>query len=106
MAKRQWFNSANPVSLCKYYSKSQSIERIHPVLNVLEEIRNTNPNFYILDLFPVLCPGDICRFYNEQGVFLYRDQGHPSIEAKYLARPLFLLVVNTAISSLQPNTTP
>jgi peptidoglycan/LPS O-acetylase OafA/YrhL len=107
MAKRQWFNAVNAVSLCKYYSKSQSIERIRPLSDVLEEIGNTNPNFHVLDLFPVLCPGDVCRLYNEQGVFLYRDQvSHPSIEANYLARPLILSAVNGAIASLQRNKTP
>jgi len=97
MAKLQWFNIGDR---CTYYTKTYSIKRIRPLLEVLEDVRSTSPNFYILDLFPVLCPEEVCRFYNKQDVFLYRDVwSHPSIEANYLARPLFLSIVNRAIKA-------
>ncbi len=87
---------------CHYYTKLQTIQRIQPLLAVLEEVKNAYPNFHVLDLFPVMCPGDVCRHYNDQNVFLYRDEyAHPSIEADYLARPVFLSVVNAAIASSQ-----
>lgn len=100
MAKQQWFNTFDASSRCQYYSKVRSIQRIRPLYEVLVDLQSTNPNFHVLDLLPVLCPGDVCRFYNEQGVFLYRDEwSHPSIEANYLTRPAFLSVVNGAIAS-------
>jgi peptidoglycan/LPS O-acetylase OafA/YrhL len=99
MAQPQWF-TVDASSRCRYYSKSQSLRRIRPLLEVLEDVQSTNPNFHVLDLFPVMCPGDVCRFYNEQGVYLYRDEfSHPSIEANYLARPVFLSVINSAIGA-------
>src|SRR5262249_59524032 len=79
MARPQWFNMGGTPS-CLYYSESQSIKRIQPLSDVLEDVRSTNPNFHVLNLFPVLCPEDVCRFDNRQGVILYRDGSHPSIE--------------------------
>jgi peptidoglycan/LPS O-acetylase OafA/YrhL len=101
MAKPQWFAN-DELSRCRYYSKARSITRIRPLLDVLEDVQRARPNFHILDLFPVMCPGDVCGFYNAQGTFLYRDEfSHPSIEANYLARPALLSVVNQAIASQQ-----
>jgi len=42
----------------------------------------------------------VCKVYNGQGVFLYRDLSmHPSVEANYLARPIFLDVVKRAMAT-------
>jgi peptidoglycan/LPS O-acetylase OafA/YrhL len=101
-AKRQWF--MGPETNCIYYTKAYSITRRLPLQEMLEELHNTTTNFHILDLFPVLCAEDVCRFYNKQGVFLYRDEfSHLSIEANYLTRPLFLAVVNAAINASNGN---
>jgi hypothetical protein len=97
-AQRQWFMGRE--SSCIYFTKAASIERRQPLQRMLEELQRANPNFHVLDLFPVLCPDDICRFYNKEGVFLYRDEfSHLSIEADYLARPLLLAVVNKAVKA-------
>jgi SGNH domain (fused to AT3 domains) len=94
----QWF--MGPELNCIYFTKAYSIERRRPLQQMLEDMQRNNSNFHVLDLFPVLCPEDVCRVYNEQGVFLYRDEfSHLSIEADYLARPLFLAVVNEAIKA-------
>jgi hypothetical protein len=99
MAKPKWFNVIDPTR-CTHYTKTYSIKRRKPLDAVLEDVRITNPNFHILDLFPILCPEDVCEFYNNQGVFMYWDEwSHPSIEANHLARPLFLEVVNRAIKN-------
>jgi hypothetical protein len=99
MAKPQWF-SGDRSSRCRYYSKLQSLRRIRPLIEILGDVQNINPSFHVLDLFPVMCPGDVCRYYDEHGIYLYRDQfSHPTVEANYLARPLFLSVVNRAIAS-------
>jgi hypothetical protein len=101
VAIRQW-HWADALSPCHYYSKSASIQRIRPLVDMLENVQSAYPNFHIVDLFPVMCPGKICRFYNEQGTLLYRDEfSHPSIEANRLARPVFLSVVDSAITPLR-----
>jgi len=46
----------------------------------------------------------VCKVYNGQGVFLYRDLSmHPSVEANYLARPIFLDVVKRAMTTSRPS---
>jgi hypothetical protein len=99
MASPQWFNigTAPP---CVYYTKTESLKRRQPLQDALEALQSANANFHILDLFPVLCPEDTCRFYNDQKVFLYRDESsHMSIAANYMARPILLAAVDRAISA-------
>jgi peptidoglycan/LPS O-acetylase OafA/YrhL len=99
MASPQWFNigAAPP---CTYYTKTESLKRRQALQDALEALQRANSNFHILDLFPVLCPDDTCKFYNDQKVFLYRDEySHMSIAANYLARPILLEAVNKAIKS-------
>jgi hypothetical protein len=92
-AKAQWFKLH--AAGCNYYTKAYSLERIRGLYEALDDLGAENPNFHILDLFPVLCPGDLCQFNTSQGVPLYRDEwSHMSVEASYLARPLFVSVVN------------
>lgn len=98
-AKAQWFNLQDHPS-CTYYSKVYSIKRTKRLNEVLEAVEIINPNFHVLDLFSVFCPEEICKFYNSQGVFLYRDEySHASIEANYLSRPIFLGIVNRAMAA-------
>ena len=76
------------------------MKRREPVQKVLEDIRKANPNFHILDLFPLLCPEAVCKYYDSEKVFLYRDvYSHLSIEANYRAKPLFLAVVDQAMNA-------
>jgi SGNH domain (fused to AT3 domains) len=99
MANPQWFNIGTTPP-CHYYSKTASLERREPLQDTLKAVQSANHNFQILDLYPTLCPGDICMFYNSQGVFLYRDEySHLSIAASYLARPILLAAVNRAIDA-------
>jgi hypothetical protein len=64
------------------------------------DLQRRYPNFFVLDLFNVFCSTDICKFYNEEGIFLYRDESsHPSVEANLLAQPFLIEVVNKAIRS-------
>ncbi len=99
MAKPQWFTVTGHTS-CVYYSKSDSIRRIRPLHEVLQDVQSLNSNFHILDLFPVLCAEGVCRYYDRHGVFLYRDVwSHPSIEANYIVRPTLLSVVNDGIGT-------
>jgi hypothetical protein len=81
-------------------TKSISIKRMQSLNEVLQAVQARNPNFRILDLLSIFCPEDVCKFYNDQGLFLYRDEfSHPSVEANYLSRPVFLEVVNKALAA-------
>lgn len=54
----------------------------------------------VLDLFDVFCSGEVCRFTNDEGVFLYRDEWpHLSVEANILAQPLLLETVDKLINA-------
>ena len=99
MANRQWFNiGATPP--CVYYTRGLSLKRREPLQEALEAVRSAHRNFHILDLYPTLCPDNICKFYNNRGVFLYRDENsHTSIAANYLSRPLLLEAVDRAIKA-------
>ena len=102
MAKRQWFNVGEQ-QLCSYHTKVETLVKRKPLDDVLRRVRMENPNFYILDLMPVMCAGDVCTMTNDDGVFLYRDEwSHPSVEANWLAQESFLSVVNDAVSTSGP----
>ena len=96
MAQLKWFNIRGSLK-CHFHSKVETLRRIAPLRQVLEEVQNDHRNFHILDLLNVMCPGDWCTFQNDQGIFLYRDiWSHPSIEANFLSRPMFLSAVGEA----------
>jgi peptidoglycan/LPS O-acetylase OafA/YrhL len=97
MAMPQWFRAKSSTP-CTYYTKADTLNRQLRFRETIEHVRNTSPNFHILDLLPILCAEEVCRFYNGQGVLLYRDiYSHLSIEANYLVRPLFLQIAKQAI---------
>jgi peptidoglycan/LPS O-acetylase OafA/YrhL len=103
MAKPQWFNLADR-PICKYYTKQRSLERRRDFEIQLDKLQQKHSNLYILDLFNVFCPDDVCQYYDNRGKFLYRDiWSHPSVEANYAARPIFLALVEKAIRASQMN---
>ena len=104
MAKRQWFNMGDQ-HLCSYQTRTATLARRKPLDEVLQRVRTANPNFHVLDLMPVMCPGPTCTMTTDDGVFLYRDEwSHPSVEANRLAQPVFLAVIHRALSSFQHTT--
>jgi peptidoglycan/LPS O-acetylase OafA/YrhL len=97
MARPQWFHFGRAPP-CQLHSKSTTIARRLPLLDVLNTIENENSNFHVLDLLPLLCPGEVCGFFNSKMVPMYRDVwSHPSVEADYLARPYLLAVVRKVL---------
>lgn len=99
IAKPQWFNLSERAG-CVYYTKAESLQRMARLHATLDRVRRANPNFFLMDLFPVLCPGNICGFFNDDRTPLYRDEwSHMSVEAAYLARPIFLQTVQKARDS-------
>jgi len=93
MALMQWFNLSEQTK-CTYFSRYDTMRRRKPLTAVLSALEHAHPNFHVLDLLPVLCPGTICKMYDERGVFLYRDiWSHPSVEADELAQPILVELV-------------
>lgn len=83
---------------CRFYTRADTLARRRPLDELLERVRADNRNFTVVDLFPVLCPSEVCGMTNEERVFLYRDaESHPSVEANKLARGVFLDAVATAM---------
>jgi hypothetical protein len=98
MAQKQWFHISEP-PICTYFSREETIERRKPLATVLSTLERTHPNFHVLDLLPVLCPGTACRMRDERGVFLYRDMAsHLSMEANHLAQPILAELVERITS--------
>jgi peptidoglycan/LPS O-acetylase OafA/YrhL len=98
IAKPQWFNLSDR-GPCVYYTKEESLRRMAPLRATLERVRRSHGNFFVLDLFPVMCSGEVCGFYSHDQQPLYRDEwSHMSVEANYLARPVFLQTVKEALN--------
>lgn len=98
-AMPQWWHIGN-ASPCTYYTREESLERRRMYHNSLLELQDKFENFGVLDLFDVFCASEICRFYNDEGIFLYRDEwSHPSVEASILAQPRLLDTIEKLISN-------
>lgn len=92
-AMQQWWNLSGQ-SPCIYYSKKESLERRKEYHDILLNVQSHHPNFFVLDLFDVFCPGTTCTFTNSEGTFLYRDEfSHPSVEGSRLAQPELVSVI-------------
>ncbi|MDH4199253.1 MAG: acyltransferase [Spirochaetia bacterium] len=99
MAMHQWWHILNEPP-CTYYSRKESLKRRHTYNDLLLELQQKYSNFAVLELFDVYCPTDVCKFYNDKGIFLYRDEwSHPSVEANMLAQPILLQIVDKLIDS-------
>ena len=102
-AMPQWWHIRNGPP-CTYYTREESLERRRMYHDSLLELQSKFENFAVLDLFDVFCASEVCRFYNDKGIFLYRDEwSHPSVEATILAQPRLLdtvdkLITDTTIS--------
>ncbi|TGK33202.1 acyltransferase [Leptospira gomenensis] len=81
---------------CNYYSRQTSLRRRKEYHDLLLRLRDKHDNFFVLDLFDVFCPSELCRFYDDNGVFLYRDEfSHPSVEAGRLSQPELLKTIRS-----------
>lgn len=96
-AMPQWWNFGFEPP-CNYYKREDSLERRRMYHETLLKVQSTFANFAVLDLFDLYCPQGLCKFYNSDGVFLYRDEwSHPSVEANILAKPMLLETVDKLI---------
>lgn len=98
-ALTQWWDIRDD-SPCHYYTRQETLARRQSYHNILTELQSKHSNFYVLDLFEVFCPEEVCTFTNKEGIFLYRDEwSHPSVEANIIAQPLFLETVLKSINN-------
>lgn len=98
-AMPQWWHIGNEPP-CTYYTREESLQRRRMYHDALLALQSKFENFGVLDLFDVFCASDVCRFYNDKGIFLYRDEwSHPSVEANLLAQPRLLDAVDKLISN-------
>jgi hypothetical protein len=96
-AVHQWWNFFNNQP-CVYYTKNETIARRKPFHDFLLGLQEKQKNFFVLDILDIFCPENVCKFYNKEGIFLYRDEwSHPSVEASTLAQPLLLKTVDRVI---------
>ena len=86
-AMPQWF-TLEASKLCKYYSREATQKRREPLDRVLRDLESKYPNFAVLDLLPVYCPGATCGHWGDDGTFLYRDKAHPSVAASARSAPI------------------
>ncbi|MBE9065621.1 acyltransferase [Leptolyngbya cf. ectocarpi LEGE 11479] len=90
LSSAQWFNLT-----CNYLSKSASLSRRAPLHNALLDLQERYQNFYVLDIFHDLCPGSVCKYTTDDGVYLFRDKyAHPSVEGSKLASESLLQAVH------------
>lgn len=102
MARTQWFTLGRKSPVCIYTTRHDALKRRERLAEVLGAVERQHSNFHVLDLFPVMCPDEMCGIYNSDDVPLYRDRSsHSSIEANYLARSQFLRAVGRAIERSQ-----
>lgn len=102
VATPQWFNWSG-VEICRYYTKEHSLRRRQPLTEILADVQRNHANFFVLDLLPVFCPGEVCRLRLDDGTYLYRDgYGHPSVAANRLARAELLRLVKEALGATTP----
>ena len=94
-AAPRWRAASTP---CNYYTRKASLERRRAFHDMLKSLENKYRNFAVLDLFDVFCPGEFCKFLNDKGTYLYRDEySHPSVEASILSQPVLLKTVDRLI---------
>ncbi len=105
MSISQWYRFGAKTS-CRYFTRDYTIARRAPMQSVLEKLRAKHKNFFVLDLMDVFCPERLCTFNGANGEILYRDENsHPSLEANYLARPVFLRTVKQIADETAPDKT-
>lgn len=93
IAVAQWWTISND-ERCIYYARDSSLQRRSHYHKLLLQLEEELDNFHVLDLFDVFCADEVCRFYSEEGTFLYRDEfSHASVEACRLAQPVLLETV-------------
>jgi hypothetical protein len=87
IAARQWFSQIGG-GPCKFMSKAETLARRSALDQVLTSPRLAG-RLTVVDLMPVFCPGEWCRYELDGGTMLYRDVwSHPSIEAARLSAPV------------------
>lgn len=90
LARNDWWSFIGQPP-CSYLKKAKMIEQVAAYNRLLTIQANESNHVHILDLFEVYCPDEVCEFYSNEGVLLYRDEfGHPSDEAAVNAQRMLV----------------
>ena len=76
-ATNNWFNA---LSICNpaYKSKKTFLKEREKLTKTLKNLEDKN--FLVsVDLIDVFCPGELCTFWDKEGIPVYRDRSHPSV---------------------------
>lgn len=84
-----WFNARNPICAKGLEVEREEIERYRrQVIDSFATIVARVPSTYVWDVLPILCPGSICKAFQD-GRPLYADGDHLSGHANVLLLPHF-----------------
>ena len=78
-ATNNWFNTlskCNPV----YKTKKTFLKERGKLTKTLKSLEEKNV-LVSVDLLDIFCPGELCTFWDKEGIPMYRDRNHPSVHA-------------------------
>jgi len=94
LAARQWFSQVGG-GPCRFLSKGETLLRRGALHQALTS-GGLSDRITLVDLMPVFCPGESCRYDLDDGLMLYRDVwSHPSVEAARLSAPIIQRLLAT-----------
>lgn len=83
-SSKEWFNHFGTV--CKIPNKNESYISRKPLSKTLKKLEKEKL-ITVIDLFDLFCPNNECSYFDKNGIRLYRDEVHPSLEASIMAAP-------------------
>lgn len=87
LAARQWFSQVGG-GPCRFLSRKETLLRRGALHQALTS-GGLSGRVSVVDLMPVFCPDEVCRYERDDGLMLYRDVwSHPSVEAARLSAPV------------------
>lgn len=74
-----WFNRINPICVAGFsVDRAYMLALREPVMKSLDVLKHRFANVSVWDPLPVLCPGEICQAFDQDGQPLYYDGDHLS----------------------------
>ena len=78
-----------------------------PFVDALSKLQDSNPNIYLFDPLPILCPKHQCTVSNHKNELLYIDDDHLSrLGSQSLVEPFSLFLTSKNLVKILPLQTP
>ena len=91
-----WFNRMNPVCSPGLTIDRVQIERLRaPQMKLLDLLKREHPDLTVWDPLPLLCPGQTCSAFDNNGKPLFFDSNHLSGHGNRVLTPSFTHVLLT-----------